>query len=238
MPDNLDPYFASRLEQAQAHRVVARIGIESLPQQQVESNKELRNPIQEGTIGEYGWSAKSVDNIIDAASKGYIKITQKGENNIAIEFLPIALLPKELGHVAEQASLDRNRKAGQVVFGSLKSNEFTYLQTTDFAVEGNMDDEHEGKRYVRLYIDSQKLQSVRNVYLDPESLAITDYEYGHAFCVYGGVPFNAINRIDVIQAQKIAYSFSDFEGEDSTVEDIEKEIDRQIARLRDFVEKL
>lgn len=235
-PENIDLYFQDRLERAKQHRVLTRIEKEALPQEKVESNKELPNPTIDGLIEDLGWSQKAVDNLIDAATKGLIKITRVGDDEVCIELLPIVVLPTELGHVTEMITLQNNIKGKQPVFGSAAQDVFTYLQTTDFAVEGYMDDETHGKKYARVYLNSTALQETRNVYLDPESLAETDYEYGHAFCVYGGVPFSAISRVDIIQAKEKPFKLSGSDWPDYKEGEVEREMARQAARLREFVD--
>lgn len=231
--EKLDPYFEERLERAKQHRVIARLDIES-SQQEVEPNLELPNPTIDGTIEEFSWSEKAVDNLIDAATKGYIKIEKIDENEICIEFLPVKELPEKLGHVCEKKIVHQNITSKSLIFGQPSNEAFTYLQTVDFAVEGYIDDETHGKEYARLFVDTTKLKQYRNVYLDPESLNVTDYEYGFSFCVYGGVPFKAIEYVEIIQAKQMPYKpFSEI---DEAEYDAEREMERQASRLRDFID--
>ncbi len=227
-PERFDPYFENRMARAKEHAVIARIEKTLLPRKEAQPNKELSNPTIEGMADDFHWSAKAVDNFIDAATKGFIKIVQREENRIQIEFLPIQTLPDELGHITELKTLQKNMAAQWPVFGSSESNIFTYLQTVDFAVEGYMDDETNGKEYARMYIDAPELQKLRNVYLDPESISVTDYEYGFAFAVYGGIPFSSIKQVDVIRAKYTPYKLTDqWQNEDP---------DEQVNRFREFLD--
>ncbi|MFA6197552.1 MAG: hypothetical protein WC734_00145 [Patescibacteria group bacterium] len=235
-----DPYFQDRLNTAKEHRVLARINLERLSSHEVEANYELPHPVIEGEIGEIGWSEKAVDNIIDAANRGYINIVRLDDERIRIELLPLKILPEQLGHVTELENLQRHIDNGGAVFGSPEEKTPTYLQTVDFAVEGYMDDETVGRRYARVYVNSQALKLKRNVFLDPESLHVTDYEYGYAFCVYGGVPNTAIEHADIIQARKTRQEkgktlLTDYA--DSEV-DAEQMMNRAKERLRTYIESL
>ena len=110
------------------------------------------------------------------------------------------------------------------------------MQTVDFAVEGYMDDETNGKEYGRIFIDSANLVDKRNVYLDPESLNITDYEYGFSYCVFGGVPLSAISKVDVIKARSLPAT--DINASVSTGEwpdDPAQHIAKQVKRLSDYL---
>ncbi len=232
----MDPYFEQRLQTGRNHKVLGSIEINTLPESKIESNKELPNPVIEGSIEEFGWSEKSVENIIDALENEKIKVVFLRDDCIRIELCPIKQIPEQLGRVSELDKIKKNLKVGQI-FGSAESGRYTYLQTVDFAVEGYMDDESEGKKYGRLYIDSLKLSNKRNVYLDPESLHITDYEYGFSFCVIGGIPIEAISKIDVIQARKLSQA----EGSVSTnigewSDDPEQHMIQQAKRLKEYLE--
>ena len=237
MNEKIDPYFAGRLEQASRHRVIKSIKVENASQQETEPNKELPHPVVEGEIEEFGWSERSVENIIKAIEDRKIKVERIDQNHIRIEFLPLNELPEQLGHVSELSVIQNNLKRG-MVFGSSDPDQFTYLQTTDFAVEGYIDDESEGRNYGRIYADSLKLAKKRNVYIDPESLHVTDYEYGHSFCVQGGLPLEAITRIDVIKARKIPpeEKRSQFDASGNP-DDMESYVDKQAARLREYLDR-
>ena len=239
MSEITDPYFAGRLEQAKAHRVLEVIKIPEHQLREAEPNKELSNPTIEGHIDDFGWSEKAVDNLINAAEKGHLHIVSFEKDQLIVELLPIPVkdLPAELGQVCEMPVLDKNLAGSErLVFGSDEERDLTYLQTTDFAVEGFMDDEAEGHKYARIFVDTAALDEQRNIYLDPESINITDYEYGHAFCVFSGLPFKSINRIEIIRAKKIRFDgFGDFPSIDDDF-DIEAETDKQTQRLRDFLQ--
>jgi len=234
MSEKIDPYFGQRLETGRGHQVLRSIEIDNGPAPEVEPNKELANPTLEGAIEEFGWSEKSVDNIIDALENGKIKIEFLESGRMRIELCPIKELPEQLGHVSELDTIKQNLKPG-VIFGSSQPDQFTYLQTVDFAVEGYIDDESDGKEYGRVYVDSPKLSSKRNVYLDPESLHITDYEYGYSYCVKGGVPFESIAKIDIIKAKKLEREVRDIET-GNWPEDVEQHTKDQVERLRGYLQ--
>lgn len=232
MTEKLDPYFCHRLEQGKAHKKIQEIkfvggGVE------VPANKELPNPFLEGAIEDLGWSERAVDNIIDAMEKGYIQISKMEGETLRIEFLPIEKLPKELGQVSELDVVRKNLKSRSNIFGDQAIDKLTYLQTVDFAVEGYMSDEEHGKEYGRIFVATDALLRKRNVYIDPESLHITDYEYGYAFCVWGGLPVNAIDRIEVIRAVEIDFKSSS--GEANWIDDPEDEMAKQASRLRNYL---
>jgi hypothetical protein len=232
MVEKIDPFLEHRLALGRNHRVLRSIDIQQNPEAQVEANKELPNPTLEGTIEEFGWSEKSVANIIDAIDTGKIKVEFLDGDQIRLELLPLTTLPEELGHVSELEVVKSNLVNG-VIFGSQEKDTFTYLQTTDFAVEGYMDDEEHGKQYGRVYVDSAALLEKRNVYLDPESLHITDYEYGYAFCVKGGVPFNAIKRVEVIMAKKLPTPA--LPDDSNWIEDVDAYVAQQTAKLKEYL---
>lgn len=233
MGEKLDPYFEGRLQKAQNHRVIETIAMsgEAL---EVEPNKELPSPVIEGTIEEFGWCEKAVKNIIDALESGRISIEQVDAERVRISFLPIEQLPEQLGHVSEINVIKTNLKSNKV-FGSGSPDDLTYLQTTDFAVEGYLDDEKDGKRYGRIYVDARKLNTKRNVYLDPESLHVTEYEYGSSFCVKGGIPLEAITRIDIIQARKLTADEINGGDTEHWIDDPESYMDQQAQRLREYL---
>lgn len=237
MSEMRDPYFEERLQRGRQHRVLRTIEIPRDSDLEVESNKWLSNPALEGTIEDFGWSKKSVENIIDALESGKIKIVFLERGQMRIEFLPIhvGVLPTQLGHVSELDVITRNLKSG-FVFGTSQPDKFTFLQTTDFAVEGYMDDEAEGKEYGRVYVDSGALSETRNIYLDPESLHVTDYEYGFSYCVKGGIPFSALIKIDVIKAKKLSVERHAEVDESDWLKDPEAEMKKQATRLRDYLE--
>ncbi|PIT88229.1 MAG: hypothetical protein COU29_03105 [Candidatus Magasanikbacteria bacterium CG10_big_fil_rev_8_21_14_0_10_36_32] len=220
---------------AKNHHVLRTIEVRaSLPE--CESNKNLPNPSIEGSIEEFAWSETSVENIINAFDNEYIKIEFFNDDTMRIEFLPVNNLPKELGHVTELEIFLKNLKNNKI-FGSADDDKLTYLQTVDFAVEGYMDDEREGKEYGRIYIDSGKLAAQRNVYLDPESLHITDYEYGLSYCVKGGMPMNVISRIEVIKAKKFNDSLNS-KSSDYLINDkktAEQHMSAQSERLKKYL---
>lgn len=100
-----------------------------------------------------------------------------------------------------------------------------------------MDDESEGKEYGRVYIDSSKLSNKRNVYLDPESLHITDYEYDFSFCVKGGVPIEAISRIEVIRARKLPQAERSVStNTDDWPDNPEEHMAQQAKRLKEYLQ--
>lgn len=233
MSEKLDPYFEERLQKAKNHRVIQTIEVQG-EAQEVESNKELPSPAIEGTIEEFGWCEKAVKNIIDALESEKISIEQVGAERVRIIFLPITQLPEQLGHVSEMDVINTNLKNNNV-FGSGSPDDLTYLQTTDFAVEGYLDDEKDGKRYGRIYVDAQKLDTKRNIYLDPESLHVTEYEYGSSFCVKGGIPLGAITRIDIIQARKLTRDEMNVGDTEHWVADPESYVDEQANRLREYL---
>ena len=104
-----------------------------------------------------------------------------------------------------------------------------------------MDDEREGKEYGRVYVNSLQLNQKRNVYIDPESLHVTDYEYGYSYCVKGGVPLEAIARVEVIRAKKLPPSVvnSDTSDWSDDATQAEQRMAQQTARLHAYLtEKL
>lgn len=235
MEKSPNPYFSGRREKAKNHRVMRTIGIDS-PCFEVRPNKELANPAIEGSIREIGWSERAVSNIIDASQRGLIKIRSIGQDRMAIELLPLAELPESLGHVSELESIKRNLARQDGIFGSERQDKYSYLQTVDFAVEGYLDDETDGKLYGRVYVKTERLKTKRNIYLDPESLYETDHEYGFAFCVIGGIPLEAISRIEVIQAKRLepVERVSDLDDSEWTG-DAEKHMKECEERLRKYV---
>jgi len=242
MGETIDPYFADRLENAKKHKVLGAFEIPERKMKEVEPNKELTNPTIEGDLEDFGWSEKSVDNLIDAAEKGHIRIVSFEEDDLVVELMPIPAkdLPAELGHVCELPVVQKNVYTDdKSVFGPAEERDLTYLQTTAFAVEGYMDDEQEGKNYARVFVDTEKLDTSRNIYLDPESLNVTDYEYGHAFSVFGGIPYIAISRVDVIKAKRFSpVDFADMSGSDFPgVEEVEAEYKKQVARLKEYLSR-
>lgn len=232
MKEGIDPYFKERLERSKEHRVLTSIDLSEFQKREAESNKELPSPFLEGTIDEFGWSQKAVDNIIDALDNGHIRINRLDGERIRIEFAPLAHFPEQLGQVSELEAVKKNLVGESGVYGSQKEGELTYLQTTDFAVEGYMDDEQEGKRYGRVYVDAAVLSEDRAIYLDLESIHITDYEYGYSFCVYGGIPFRAIQKIDVIQARKLEKRAETEIDTSDWSDNPNEEAERQAQRLR------
>ena len=235
--EKIDPYFSERLASAKAHRVVGQIERPAYNRPEAESNREIPHPVIEGAIDEVGWIKEAVDNIIDADQKGWIKIERLKGDRVRIEFMPIETPPSELGQVAEVDAIKKNISRRGAVYGAEGSDQLTYLQTVDFAVEGYMDDEREGQRYGRLFIDIETLRQKRNVYLDPESLHITDYEYGYSFCVQGGIPWEAIQRVDIIQARKIARNSARIDTGDwpASKEAAESEMNLQTDRLKKYL---
>lgn len=237
MSEKIDPYFEERLRTGRQHRVLRSIELDTIALPGAEVNKGLPYPVIDGTIEEFSWSADVVDNMIDALESGKIKISLLDGDRLHVELCPLKELPAQLGHVSELDTIRENLKRG-AVFGSAQSSTFTYMQTVDFAVEGYMDDETEGKEYGRVYVDAQKLSGKRNVYIDPESLHVTEYEYGYSFCVQGGVPFEAIVRIDVIRAKKIQQKMTIDESDWSDdAESFEQQSHRQTERLREYLKK-
>ncbi len=236
MAERLDPYFEERLEKARQHRVLRSIEITNQSGLEVASNKELPHPIIEGKIEDFGWNEKSVENIIDAIETGKIAFQFLESGHLRIEFLPLKVLPLQLGHLAELDVIQRNLKNDKI-FGPDERDQLTYLQTVDFAVEGYLDDENDGTEYGRVYVATNKLLQKRNIYLDPESLHITDYEYGFSFCVKGGVPREAITRIDVIRANKLARKRESIDTSDwpDDAESARKQMQDQAERLQTYL---
>ena len=238
MSEKIDPFFRHRLEQGKAHRVLESVDL-SLKSKEAEENRELPNPKIEGSLEDFGWREKSVDNFIDALANGFIDVSWVDEKaeTISVEFLPIESLPEQLGHVTELEAVQENMRKENGLFGPEVPDRFTYLQTVDFAVEGYMADEENGKKYARIYVNSKKLQEKRNVYLDPESLNATDYEYGYGFAVKGGVPVSALDRIDIIKARKIEIKpeRADSDDERITPDNIDAYIKKQVERLKKHI---
>lgn len=230
-----DPFIANRREQVSNHRSLGSVDI-SNNKQEVVALKNLENPQLVGHIEDFGWSEKSVDNIIEAVKRGWISIEELPDDQIKIEFLPITDLDQQLGHITELAVLKKNLERTDGIYGDPDSKKLAYLQTTEFLVEGYIDDSSEGERYARLYVDVNALLRYRDLYLDPESIHITDYEFGRAFAVYGGIPFIVIGKAEIMQARKVPYTVAG-EGEDFT-EDADEYMRRQTERLREFIGSL
>jgi hypothetical protein len=91
------------------------------------------------------------------------------------------------------------------VYGNEEVGKFTYLQTTEFKVEGYFDNDFsidlEGKPvdFIRIYLDTQELGKMRKVFIDPESLDATPEDYGKSFVIRGGIPRQALRRIEVVK---------------------------------------
>jgi len=196
----------------------------------------LPSPSLEDSIENIGWSERAVNNVIDVLDRGWIKVFFLDTDKLRIEFCPIVDLPKQLGHVSELKKIAQNL-TGREIFGSKQPGVLTFLQTVDFAVEGHIDDETEGKEYGRVYVASGELMKKRNIYLDPESLYITDYEYGYSFCVKGGIPIAAIEKIEVIKAKRLDQEGTwDFDDDYLEKEDVERSMKEQAVRLRKLLE--
>ncbi|MFH1405108.1 MAG: hypothetical protein ABIH21_03365 [Patescibacteria group bacterium] len=236
MPEGKDPYLVHREKQAKAHKVLRTIEFKG-DAPDVEPNKDRPNPVEHVTLEEVAWSPESTQNIIDAIKRGWVSVEIDYQDNLTVEFLPIDDLPAELGQVTEKPVFKKNLVESTGLYGDSDNEKFTYLQTTEFAVEGYMDDESHGQEYARLYVDTDKLKSKRNVYLDPECIWVTDYEYPKAFIVKGGIPIQAIERADVIRANPIPFKMSDDEGwEEKTEEQTEQEMAGHARRLKEFLQ--
>jgi len=101
MSEKTDSYFEQRLQKVKNNKVLGSIEINPLPESKIESNKELPNPVLEGSIEEFGWSEKSVENKIDALESEKIKVVFLEDDRISIELCPIKQIPEQLGHVSE-----------------------------------------------------------------------------------------------------------------------------------------
>ena len=196
-----DFYFRDRVEVAKFHRVIKTIQGSELYPQETESKLHLPDPTLQEKVEVFSYNPRSLANVIDAIENGFIRADlDLNTDMVSIEFLPLSHLPSFLGHITEMENFKRNIHASRQIFGDEDEQKFTYLQTTEFAVEGYMDDQKEGKEYPRIFIDTAKLQSLRKIYLDPESLNVTEYEYLKSFAINGGLPMSTIDHVDIVRA--------------------------------------
>lgn len=78
------------------------------------------------------------------------------------------------------------------VFGNPEQDEVTYLKKASFkSVEIKCGASRNNGPTIRLFIDTNKLLSMRDVYYDPEAAIVLE-EFKNTFMVRGGIPFQAI----------------------------------------------
>lgn len=147
----------------------------------------------------------AVDNLIKAWEKGYIKVIVPDDSTeiLDIELQPITDLPDVLGHLTDPETFKANKDSG--IWGNPDPDEFTFVQTSDFSVEAFQENERtislggKPKQFYRLYIDTDKVQQFRDVYLDMESIDVTPDDFGKSFVVPGGIPGSAIQKAELIE---------------------------------------
>ncbi len=157
--------------------------------------------------------------LLDAINKGYVQPIsldrykdQYGSRKVYVELLPldITALPKTLVHLTTEDHLDAILKYiasdMDATWGDI--TDLSYLQTTDMSVYGSFDewplllhDVVEEIRLIRLFYDVSVLHSVRDIFLDPESLVAAP-EYLKAYVCEGGLPRAAAVRLDIISVKK------------------------------------
>jgi hypothetical protein len=226
--------FQHRVSLAEKHRVLKQVDL-SMPWQRLEKIPHT-HPRIEQHIDEYAYAAEAVDNLIDAYQKGFLRITVIDQDSFELEFLPVQIKDGKLGHLCEVGVFQENIKRS--LWG--ERGAATYLQTTAFGVEGGLE-AHESfrssKEIVRVYIDTARLEQCRDIFLDPECLAVTPEEYPHAFLVYDGIPRETIvsaERVRLNSSERPAIDMSDW----PTDEEVEAEVEKQQKRLRDFLKSI
>lgn len=245
-------FFERKSFEAKSHEVLREINLE-LPEIEVggiESERSLTPVYLESLFG-FSYDPEATSNLIDAIENKHVRAKfEKKSDLFKIELLPVKNLPDELVHITAERVFARNENSD--IWGNSDKDSFTYLQTTRYGVEPNIfssEDlvgaigEYYGerfKRYVRVYIDTRRLLKLRDVYIDPESLNMTEEEFGHSFAVLGGMPREAIVRAEVmkISVRKPAFEFDNSEApwhlSKDEVEELRKDSE---VRLRIFFEQ-
>jgi len=237
--------FKERAEFAKGHKILNAWDLRR-PESAKEKPPELKASIVVAeNIEAFVYSEAAVNNLIAAVERGYVMAELKEDGGLDILLMEIQQLPNELGHVAEPANFHRN--IDNPVWGTIEADQFTYLQTTDFGVEGYFGGDAwasitgEPAQLIRVYIDAEKLKKMRGVYLDPESLNVTEEEFGHSFVVIGGIPRATIIRAEAVEIPvRPRENFIPKEGidwvgssQESTEQDLENRKKRLIEFLRD-----
>lgn len=190
--------FKDRVDYADRHhRIIRRQDLRLSPSQ--EAWVPAPHPMLEAEIGSFTYCRAAVENLLDAADRGFLRVHPGEGDHFTIELLPLRRLPPLLGHLAEQEVYDRS--IGQPVWGD-SGDTPTYLQSTYFGAEGGLATHHVLSRttFVRMYVETSVLQRARDIYLDPECLHVTPEEYPHAHMVFHGIPRAAIVSMEHVLA--------------------------------------
>lgn len=236
-----DGFLAHRMEHAKHARPLRELKVPAIPSHTVESNREtISFPKEVLEIHGLTYTENAYKNFLHAIESGYIEVRLTEEENVEITYLPVTderLFT--LGHLCSLESWQAFQQKPDVLFGPQDSHAMTYLQTTDFVVEPNFDDQGQWGRSetVRVYIDGRDLLKKRDVFLDPESLSATEYEYGYAFVVYGGIPAEAIAFAEVVGHVELEDDHVADSGEWPTMEEIKKQWDERAAALLAFLKQ-
>ncbi len=235
--------FTQRVAQAAQQVVLAR---ESLRIPWTGQEKlTVPNPQEEKSIDDFSYAKEAVENLMHAHHEGWLRIHLIDDDRFRIEFLPITDLPKLLAHIAEVRVFAKNIR--QPVWGKILEEgdglHPTYLQTTSFGVEGGLEGHEsfaDNTTIMRVYVDTERLLRVRDVYLDPESLNATPEEYGHAFMVFQGLPRETIDGAERVKLPK--WRGSDLAASDDqswpTEEQMVEEERRNAEQLRRFLKTM
>ncbi len=192
-------------------------------------------------LGEFAYDSEAVDNLLMAIEYGLVEASLGNDDMVEVQFRPLTDVPAELGHVTTlqhyQAAMARP------IWGDPNPQELTYLQATDFSVEANQLNSitmmpGQRQQLVFLYIDTERLQQARHIYLDPESLDTTPLEFGAAYAVQGGIPRAAFVRAELIELDMDKVPEPSFDYSDLKTEaDYEREMAEQTERLRSFLKQ-
>lgn len=239
--EKYDP-FKERTELAKGHKVLKTIDLR-MPESGKEKAPELQASIVvEESLESVAYSQTAVENFVNSVKRGYILPELRPDGELDILLLEVRELPKELAHVTTRPNFARN--VDKPIWGVIDPDQFTYLQTTDFGVEGYFGNDYwvsiTGKpaELVRVYIDAEKLKKLRGIYLDPESLSATEEEFGHAFVVVGGIPREAIVKAEVVEVPvRPTKDFAPKFPISLPPKETEQDIEARKKQLREFLEK-
>ena len=151
----------------------------------------------------------------EAYRRRWIRIARRDDDELLVTLAPIVDPPEMLAHITTVDQFTWNHD--RTVWGSPALPALTYLQTTDFVVEGYFANDFvvalsgRPEQFVRLDIDTAALRTYRHLYVDPETLADTPEEFGHSFAVHGGIPWRTITGAAVIEvpAREAALTMDD-----------------------------
>ena len=115
------------------------------------------------------------------------------------------------GHPYDFGFNNAENLSNSSVWGKQERGEPTYVGTRKVPCSPAPN----GVPLVKLLIDKKKLFEGRNIFLDPESLHTHPSEFGSTFMVFGGIPKEAIERIDevpyfALPAESKSYSVEEF----------------------------